>query len=329
VLDITDEEGFQQQLSRVAEARREVQRLKARREAVLAELEAAAEEIEEKREQLAKEHEDVVRLESFSISRVVTSLRGEHDEQLRKEIAEREAARVAYLAAEERERAALNELHSIDDRLAAMGDVDAEWERVIDARQRWLEATSASPETPAAARVPDPSGLHDLVERRGVIEAELRDVDEVLAAAHLAAARLAHASAVIGSASSWKGYEAWFGGGMLSRMYDHDRLDAAAAGLREVDNVMTVLRRELADLRAAGVADIEVRGWDRTFEAFLDNFFNDLAIDERVRAAAEKVSSLRTEIDRLLLVVAEHRRRLEDEAERLLEHRMALTGGEM
>lgn len=338
MLDTTNDEGFQRELSRVAEARREHERLLARRKAIVDQLEAAEREETARRATLLKEHEDVVRLESFSLTRVLTNLRGEHDDLLRREHAERETARLALLAVEERQRTALHDLQQVDDRLAALGDVEAEWHRVVDARERWVAATSEAPrpdpvDEASTAVIPipesmphaDAEALADLIERRGVVEAELRDVDEALAAAHLAASKLAHAASVIGSAQSWSNYGTWFGGGMLASMYDHERLDDAAAVLREVDGVLSVLRRELSDLAGHGVADIHIDGWDRTFDAFLDNFFNDLAVDQRVRAAAEKVSQLRGEIDRIVAAVTIQGQALTAEADDLLVKRNDLV----
>jgi hypothetical protein len=44
--------------------------------------------------------------------------------------------------------------------------------------------------------------------------------------------------AELGSADSWSAYDTWFGGGMISSMVEHDRLDAAG---RSIDNVFSDL----------------------------------------------------------------------------------------
>lgn len=338
MLDTTNDDGFQRELARAAAARREHEHLLVQRQAAADEVGTASTDVEERRAALVKEHEDVVRLESVSLTRVLTSLRGERDDSLQREMAERETARVAFLAAEERLRAALRDLTSIDDRLAALGDVEAEWERVIDARERWVLATgeAATAPTPTAAggaataashstaAGPDAARVAALVERRGVLEAEMREVDEALASAHMAAARLALASSVLGSAQSWSTYDTWFGGGMLSSMFKHDKLDDASATLRQVDLALATLRRELADLARAGVSTLTFDRWDRSFDTFFDNFFSDLQVDRRIKAAAEQVAQLRAEVDLVVVEVQAQGHALAAEATELAAERRRL-----
>jgi hypothetical protein len=315
VLDTTNDDGFQRELARVAEACRERERLLARREAVHAELEAAASNIESKRAALLKEHDDVLRLESFSLSRVVTSLRGEHDQDLRRELAEREEARLALLSVEGSERDALRELRQIDDRLAALGDVEAERTRIIEARERWVDVTALPADTlrtdgtgrtgdsAAAQTEGGAEALAALVERRGVVEADLREVDQALAAAHLVSAKLAHTASIIGSGQAWSSCETWLQEGSDGSDYDREKLDAAAAGLREIDGVLGLLHRELADLSRLGLVHVDIEAREGHFDEFVSNFFHDLAIDQRVSAAATKIAQLRVEIDQVIAVV--------------------------
>ncbi|NLD76339.1 MAG: hypothetical protein GX643_06705, partial [Acidimicrobiales bacterium] len=332
MFDLNDNEAFQRHLSRVAEARREHSRLVTRRATLEADLETAAEDIKARREQLVKEHEDVTKLESFSLSRVFNSMRGERDEELRREMAERETARLALLAAEEHQRETLQELVLVDDRLAALGDVEADWAEAIEARQRWVEVTSGQLRTrdngsadsatvPAAAPELSEAGtaqLAELIERRAVVESDLREVDEALAAAHLLAAKLAHTAAVLGSGQSWAAYQSWLGEDSGTGSYDRDKLDEAATALRDVDGLVTLLRRELDDLARLDIIKIEVGEWDRTFDSFLHHLLQDESIEDKVKAAAEKVAQLRVEISRVISLVVVQGQRLVTEANDLV-----------
>lgn len=330
MLDTTNNDGFQRELARVAEARREQQRVLKKREAALAELEAASQQIERRRSELIKEREDVARLEAVSLTRIMTSLRGELDDTLRQERAEWETARVAFLTAEDREAAAVRALRAVDDRLAALGDVEAEWNEVIDARERWILATSQPPETALqphdgeVGTVSDPERVIQLVERRGEIEAEMREVNEALSAAHIAAGRLALASSVLGSAQSWSTYDTWFGGGMIASMFKHDKLDDAAEVLRDAEVSLTTLRRELADLATGGVATLTFDRWDHAFDTFFDNIFTDISVDRRIKAAAEQVQDLRSEVAKIVFAVHARGVELEAEAAALTEERSRL-----
>src|SRR5690606_35568349 len=115
-------------------------------------------------------------------------------------------------------------------------------------------------------------------------------------AAHIAAGRLALATSVLGSAQSWSTYDTWFGGGMIASMFKHDKLDDAAEVLRDAEVSLTTLRRELADLAAGGVAILTFDRRDHAFDTFFDNMFTGISIDRRIKAAAEQVQDLCSEV---------------------------------
>ena len=133
----TEESAFEQDLARVAQARREQQHLLVQREAGRAEVAQATDDVERARGALSDEHGDAQQLASLTFTSVAAMLRGTRDDQLREQLATREAARLAFLAAEERLAQALADLARVEDRLVALGDVDAERLRLEEAQRRW------------------------------------------------------------------------------------------------------------------------------------------------------------------------------------------------
>lgn len=305
----TEEDAFEQDLARLAGAARERQHLLVQRDAGRAEVERATEEVARAREELSDEHDGAQQLASLSVTSVAAMLRGTRDAQLRQQLAAREAARLAFLAAEERLAEALADLARVEDRLVAVGDVDAERRRLEDARERWLAVAAppsppdapAPPSTPPSAPMPAPADRLAAVERLGVLAEELREVDEALVAGHLAAARLAHAATVLGRT----------GAGTASP--DDDAVDELVAILRHCDLALGTFQRELADLAQGGVGPRGADRWDDTVATFADQLYDDLDIAAHRRTAADRVDALRTEVDTTLHAVRVHGRSLADE----------------
>ncbi|MEO6629207.1 MAG: hypothetical protein ABIP03_11645 [Aquihabitans sp.] len=289
MLPTTEREGFERELSEVADAKRARQRLLVQRSEAVAEVEAAVAEVENRRSALVSEVQDVQHLESVSITRLLSSISGNRDEDLRREIAEREAARLALSVADARQVDAVRHLASVEDRLVAVGDVDARWEQALDHRERWM----------AVADEDNASRLAEIAEERGKVDAELRECDEALAAGHLASGQLAEVAKSLGSAKEWSDMDTWFGGGVFTSSIKHDRLDTATSQLRQADVALSHLRHELADLAHAGVDTLTISTWDRAFDVFCDNLFSDFAIHRRVKSAIAQVDKLRSTVAKI------------------------------
>lgn len=284
----TDGAALEAELTRLADDRREAAHLRAKLAHATEALEAADALVERRRRELAQDQQEVARLESLSITRVLRSLSGSRDADLRQGRAQRDAACFAVSEAEDRRAQVFRELSQIRDRLISLGDLDARWDRVIEQRERWIEATGE----PGAAEVAALAG------RRGVLDAECREVDEAITAARQAAAVLAEAADEIGEAASWDGVDSWFGSGPLASPANHERIERATALLRQVDTALESLDRELADVEHATLAPLRFDTWDRAFDGLFDGLFTDLAVHTHLREAIGRLAQARVVVDR-------------------------------
>lgn len=283
-----DGAALEQELARLADDRREAANLRAKLAHVTEALEAADALVERTRAALAEEQDDVTRLETLSLTRVLHSLSGSRSAELDRERAERDAARYAFAEADDRRKTTYRELQRIQDRLVALGDVDARWEAALHQRERWLEATGE----PGAAEAVG------LATQRGVVDAELREAEEALAAAERAMALLARAADLLGPPETWDGIDRWFGGAIAGGVHRHERLDEATELLRQVDAAMTALDRELADVEHATLAPLRFEAWDRAFDAMFEGLFTDLAVAKRLTEAIQRVGQARVTVER-------------------------------
>ena len=120
------------------------------------------------------EQTDVVKLESLSLTRILTGLKGNRDTELQRERAEAEAAAYEVGVAQARLDGIRADLAAVEHRLAALGDVDRRWERAVAVRADELTASG----DPVGAR------LDELGETVGACSAELAQIGEASMAPH-------------------------------------------------------------------------------------------------------------------------------------------------
>ncbi|MGW5672151.1 hypothetical protein, partial [Micromonospora sp. NPDC003776] len=180
---------------------------------------------------------------------------------------------------------------------------------LLDERERRLLADGE----PRAGR------LAAIAAERDRLTARARHVDEAARAAVAARDALAAVRDQLGRADNWSTYDTFFGGGAISSMMKHGRMDDAAAAARLADRRLAALRAELADLSGQWLApQLELGELTRFTDIFLDNIFTDLAVRGRIRRAQESV-------DRAGTAVARLRDRLAGEANELARHLGALA----
>ena len=233
------------------------------------------------------ESDDVAKLESWSPTRVLASLRGSRDDDLRRERAE--ADRAAYdlaRARDARDRLA-DEARDTTRRIDMMGDIDRRREKLRTAVLR-LEAEAGGPGAEQAAR---------LAERVGVLVDGVRELEEAKAAADDARQVLAEAASLLDSAGAWSTYDTFFGGGLIADAVKHDKLDRAQRLMQHADRAMRRLSRELADLGQGPVGGLGITDGLAFFDVWFDNIISDWMVRDRIAQAGSSISSARSTVD--------------------------------
>jgi hypothetical protein len=129
------------------------------------------------------------------------------------------------------------------------------------------------------------------------LAAELKDVEEALAAARTVIYRLNEAAERIRTARQWGTYDTWFGGGLFSSWVKRERVDDADLSMRSVDLALADLRTELADVGIVG--EVGVGRLAMTMDVWFDNLVSDLMTQSRLRDAADRVNRVGTAMVRL------------------------------
>ncbi len=103
---------------------------------------------------------------------------------------------------------------------------------------------------------------------------------------------LDRASKCLDSASGW-GMLDIFGGGLISGLAKHHRIDEAQDALREAQASLAVFSRELSDVREFSGLKVDIgRGW--TFaDFFFDGAISDIVVQRKIEDARSRVDHAR------------------------------------
>lgn len=217
---------------------------------------------------------DVTRLETFTARRLWESVKGSREIALTRE--RTEAARAARKAAEAQERvkAAEDDVLLLTRDIASLGDLDAQYAEAIAERQAALESTP----TPQGQR------LTAIAHRFGELDEQARELDEAIAAGQAALGAIAQLRERLSSASGWSTYDTFFGGELISSLTKHDRMDEAAALAREAERAVERFSRELGDVGIGAISGmLAMSPGNRLFDVWFDNIFTDYANHQKIR----------------------------------------------
>jgi hypothetical protein len=270
--------------------------------------------VTERRAALAEEESDVERLEHLSWTRIVAGLRGRHATDLERETAERDAARYAVREAEARLDQAQTEVAAARARVGELGDTEAAYRDALAAKEEWVARHAPA----QGAR------LAEIAERRGVLEAEFRESREADDAGVAADKRLASAASLLSSAESWSSWDTFMGGGLITDMVKHSRIDDARAQLQGVERALRAFGRELADVQVQGVDALALSGMLSAFDVWFDNIFSDWTVLRRIQDAEARVSETRTQVRTVIGGLRERRNAINDELTGLIAERERL-----
>lgn len=297
-------DALERRLTAIAGARREAARVRSRIGEVEQELERLEDEVQSAVVRLGAEEADVRQLQSFTLRGILADLRGRKGRELEREVAQLADARHELVTLRERQGAVVAELDGLQDRLVALGDLDAEWADAVAARERWVAERGEG----------DGARLVGIAEALGDIEDELHECEEVRVAAVDALSRLDDVADALGEPSGWAGG------------VDDEQLDELCVQVRSAEDAIRRLARELQDigveLSEEGAA--AVQRWDRAFEGFLSGVATDEALDRRAATAAAVVDRAQVRVGRIAAEVEERSSRLASSAAALQEERAEL-----
>ena len=253
---------------------------------------------------LRKESADVEKLEGLSLTGLFYAVLGSKEEQIEKERQEYLAARLKHDASANAIRAMEREMAELEERLAGLGDPEAEYWALIERKEALVvQAGGARAER-----------LSQLSEALADARSDAREVREAISAGVAVLDGLDRAAGALESARGWGTWD-MIGGGIVATAVKHSRIDEARAAIHDVQELLRRFRRELADVESEPDLGVDVSSFETFADYFFDGLIMDWIVQSRIMDSLDRVTGTRGTVQAL---VAELEREL-DGAERRAE----------
>lgn len=169
--------------------------------------------------------------------------------------------------------------------------------RELDGLERRYQELLAQKEAAlAAAAGEEAQRLAEIGRELAGARAEIRELEEAIAAGGGVLGGLREVTRALDSASNWGVWD-MLGGGLLTTMAKHSRLDEARAAARGVQQQLRSFQRELADVTAASSdLDIDVGSFATFADYFFDGLLADWVVQSRIGRARERVARLQEQV---------------------------------
>lgn len=284
---------YQEQLDQLREKIARKRKLSTEISALEDQRASLATRVQQLKEETYQEQLDVDKLENFSAAKLFAQIMGNLDERLEKERSELYAAALRYDSARQELHAVEADLAARREELSLLGNCEAEYDRLLEARARELRQ---DPQSPAARR------LLALEERQAQLASREKELQEAIQAGYNALSDISSIESALSSAEGWGTWDV-FGGGLISDMAKYSHLDDAQQQINGLQRSLSRFRTELADVDIRTGIQIEVDSFLRFADYFFDNIFTDWAVLDRIRHTQSQIhevdGSVRTILSRL------------------------------
>jgi len=250
------------------------------------------------REQFASEESDVEKLKGLSLTHIFYSVLGTKDTKLRTEKQELLAAQLKYDESPGAVEDMQEEVERFREQLIQFAAVDTEYDRLIREKEQFL--TDANDDKAEK--------LSELSERLADLKSDGKELTEAIGAGEDALTSLERVRSDLRSASNWGTFD-MLGGGLLSTMAKHSKIDSAKQQAHRTQQRLWRFQEELADAGQRLHVSLEIG----EFSKFADYFFDGLIADWLTQSKIKTSSSAcdRT-ISKVTGAMDECRRRLEE-----------------
>ena len=236
-------------------------------------------------DQLDAEKVDVENLERMGITRLFYTVLGSREQQIEKERQELLSAQLKYQQTKHQVEFLERDRIYLEKRLAELSAVEDEYKSLLKEKEDLLHQL----DHPVAGE------LIDCSEQIAKIEAELLEISQAIAAGKILIADLDKVIDSLGSAQSWGVWD-MLGGGLVSSVIKHSRLDDAHKAVIQVQSTLSRFIRELADVQDQVDIQIEVSEFERFADLWFDGLIFDWVVQSKISESLSRTKRTRSTV---------------------------------
>lgn len=265
---------------------------------------------------LKKEKSDVEKLESMSISNFIFTISGRKLEKLEKEKREVVAVKLKYETVKEELNELDIEITRLESKIRSLGDVESEYSMILKEKERLLKF-----KRPEIA-----NKLDRIVEEESMLIDRKKELKEAMEAGYDLLNSLERAQKSLSSAEGWGTWDI-LGGGMISTMAKHSKIDEAQMEISEVQSLARTFYRELEDVDTYENLTIEIGSFLTFADYFFDGLFADLTVQSKIKDASRQVRNAQNKVSTTLTKLNYDLKKTDEKVEELNIERLKLIEG--
>lgn len=264
------------------------------------------------KDKLEREQADVDKLEGLSLTGLFYSVLGAKSEQIEKERQEFLAAKLKYDEAVDSLEDAEQEEQRIRAELAPFAGANAEYDRLLVEKEDLL--TGAGDDRAKE--------LLAMSEQLADLDSDRKELNEAIRAGHTALSSLQKVSSELQSAANWGTWD-MFGGGMVSTMAKHSKIDSAKECARQAQRQLRRFQEELADADQRLHVALDIGGFSKFADFFFDGLIADWVVQTKISEATSACSSTKSKVSSAINECQQRLSETEKEIEKLNSRRQA------
>ncbi len=238
---------------------------------------------------LDKEGTDVQKLEGLSLTGLFHSILGNKHEQMKKEKQEYLAVKLKYDECMHTVDTLENEKKAVNTELSKYMDLDREYENLlITKEQLLLKDNSALTKE-----------LIDLSELYSEVKADQKEIKEAIAVGNKAQGALDDVRDSLQSAKNWGTWD-MFGGGLLSTMAKHSKIDDAKNTTYYAQDLLRSFNRELKDVHLSTNIEINLSSFDKFADYFFDGLISDWIVQSKINQSLSNVQDVSYQVEQII-----------------------------
>ncbi len=262
---------------------------------------------------LAKEQSDVDALEGLSVTGLFFAMLGSKEQRLERERQELVAAKLKYDQVADTVEDLSGDVKRLKSEFLILENADSVYEQVLAEKAKHLSENESD-----TARM-----LIELAQQIADLTADEKELDEAAVAGQSALKSVEEIQATLASAANWGALD-MFGGGMLTTLAKHSKMDAAKDQARVAQRKLLQFEEELADADERLQLSLQIDGFSQFADYFFDGLISDWIVQSKIQKAKTECSET---IFRVKAAIRQCQRRqdsIHSEIEVLVESKRAL-----
>ena len=262
---------------------------------------------------LEKEKSDVEKLESMSISNFIYTISGKKLEKLEKEKREVVSAKLKYETVKEELYDLDLDITKLESKIREIGDVESKYSVILKEKEELLKY-----KRPEIA-----NRLDKIVEEESMLIDRKKELKEAMEAGYDLLTALERAEKSLSSAENWGTWDI-LGGGMISTMAKHSKIDEAQEEISNIQSLARTFYRELEDVDTYENLTIEIGSFLTFADYFFDGWLADLSVQSKIKDASKQVRDAQNKVSTTSTKLNYDLKKTDDKVEELNIERLKL-----